>query len=300
MFNSEKTTLIGQRSLGKVQQNHHNSSLLSHPSVLHNKNSEGIKTQFAPVVNSPKLWLNSKTHQPIKPLSLAINGHNLIESKKRLVLNTVRNNPSQIEYQTIPTTLSGLSEKQNKAQKSALNNQESSKIVAASSVVSATPADITIPPSTATSMNSSKRRPLVIHSSMEKYEKVTKIGEGSYGVVFKCRNRENGQLVAIKKYLETEDDPLIKKIAMREIRMLKQLKHPNLINLLEVFRRKRKLHLVFEYCELTVLDILEKYSRGVPEPITKRIIWQTINAISFCHKHNVRFLFTLNFTFNFY
>lgn len=56
---------------------------------------------------------------------------------------------------------------------------------------------------------------------MEKYEKISKIGEGSYGIVFKCRNRENGQLVAIKKYVETEDDPLIKKIALREIRMLK-------------------------------------------------------------------------------
>ena len=58
---------------------------------------------------------------------------------------------------------------------------------------------------------------------MEKYEKISKIGEGSYGIVFKCRNRENGQLVAIKKYVETEDDPLIKKIALREIRMLKVL-----------------------------------------------------------------------------
>lgn len=57
--------------------------------------------------------------------------------------------------------------------------------------------------------------------TMEKYEKVSKIGEGSYGIVFKCRNRENGQLVAVKKYVETEDDPLIKKIALREIRMLK-------------------------------------------------------------------------------
>ena len=56
---------------------------------------------------------------------------------------------------------------------------------------------------------------------MEKYEKISKIGEGSYGVVFKCRNRENGQLVAVKKYAETEDDPLIKKIALREIKMLK-------------------------------------------------------------------------------
>ncbi|GFW84111.1 cyclin-dependent kinase-like 1 [Trichonephila clavipes] len=121
---------------------------------------------------------------------------------------------------------------------------------------------------------------------MEKYEKLAKIGEGSYGVVFKCRNRENGQIVAVKKYVETEDDPLIKKIALREIRMLKQLKHPNLVNLIEVFRRKRKLHLVFEYCEHTVLDILEKHPKGVPDNLTKRIIWQTLQAVNFCHEHN--------------
>src|SRR5687768_4704342 len=44
---------------------------------------------------------------------------------------------------------------------------------------------------------------------MERYEKISKIGEGSYGVVFKCRNRDNGTLVAVKKYVETEEDPLI-------------------------------------------------------------------------------------------
>lgn len=56
---------------------------------------------------------------------------------------------------------------------------------------------------------------------MDKYERLGKIGEGSYGVVFKCKNKETGQIVAIKKFVESEDDPLIKKIAMREIRMLK-------------------------------------------------------------------------------
>ena len=56
---------------------------------------------------------------------------------------------------------------------------------------------------------------------MDKYEKLGKIGEGSYGVVFKCKNKENGSIVAIKKFVESDDDPLIKKIAMREIRMLK-------------------------------------------------------------------------------
>lgn len=56
---------------------------------------------------------------------------------------------------------------------------------------------------------------------MERYEKLGKVGEGSYGVVFKCRNRETGQIVAIKKFLESEEDPVIRKIALREIRMLK-------------------------------------------------------------------------------
>ena len=56
---------------------------------------------------------------------------------------------------------------------------------------------------------------------MNKFEKLGKIGEGSYGVVFKCRNKENGQIGAIKKFVESEDDPMIRKIAMREVGMLK-------------------------------------------------------------------------------
>lgn len=57
--------------------------------------------------------------------------------------------------------------------------------------------------------------------SKDKYEKIKRIGEGSYGVVYKCINRETHGIVAVKKFNETEDDPLIKKIALREIRMLK-------------------------------------------------------------------------------
>lgn len=56
---------------------------------------------------------------------------------------------------------------------------------------------------------------------MDRYEKIGKLGEGSYGIVFKCRSRESGRIVAIKKFVESEDDPLIKKIALREIRLLK-------------------------------------------------------------------------------
>ena len=58
-------------------------------------------------------------------------------------------------------------------------------------------------------------------SKMDKYEHEGVVGEGSYGVVIKCRHRETGQVVAIKKFLETDEDQTVKKIAMREIRMLK-------------------------------------------------------------------------------
>lgn len=56
---------------------------------------------------------------------------------------------------------------------------------------------------------------------MEKYENLGVVGEGSYGMVLKCRHKSSGQLVAIKKFLESEDDRLVKKIAMREVRLLK-------------------------------------------------------------------------------
>ncbi|XP_037301666.1 cyclin-dependent kinase-like 1 isoform X2 [Manduca sexta] len=122
--------------------------------------------------------------------------------------------------------------------------------------------------------------------AMERYEKLAKLGEGSYGLVYKCRNRDTGEIVAVKKFVENEDDPLIRKIALREIRMLKNLKHPNLVNLIEVFRRKRKLHLVFEYCDHTVLHELEKYPAGCPELLSKQIIWQTLQGVAYCHRHN--------------
>ena len=64
-------------------------------------------------------------------------------------------------------------------------------------------------------------RPRISPRLMERYEKLGKLGEGSYGLVFKCRNKETGQIVAIKKFVESEDDPIIRKIALREIRMLK-------------------------------------------------------------------------------
>ncbi|OZC12115.1 kinase domain protein [Onchocerca flexuosa] len=121
---------------------------------------------------------------------------------------------------------------------------------------------------------------------MDKYQKLEKIGEGSYGIVYKCCNKETRQIVAIKKFIESEDDPATKKIALREIRILKHLKHPNLIALIKVFKRNRKLHLVFEYCEKTVLNELEKYPNGCPKVFIKKTIYQLLQAVQYCHAFN--------------
>lgn len=54
--------------------------------------------------------------------------------------------------------------------------------------------------------------------------------------------------------------------------------------LLEVFRRKRRLHLVFEFCEHTVLHELERNPQGCPDHLTAQITYQTLLGVAYCHK----------------
>nr|XP_046175562.1 cyclin-dependent kinase-like 4 isoform X2 [Oncorhynchus gorbuscha] len=122
---------------------------------------------------------------------------------------------------------------------------------------------------------------------MEKYENLGMVGEGSYGMVMKCRHKENGRIVAVKKFLESEDDKTVKKIALREIKMLKQLRHENLVNLLEVWKKRRRWYLVFEFVERTVLDDLEQSPTGLDYSRLRRYVYQILRAISFCHQHNI-------------
>ena len=64
---------------------------------------------------------------------------------------------------------------------------------------------------------------------MNKYEILGISGEGAQGVVLKCRNRENNEIVAIKKFKDTDDDELIKKNTQREVKMLRFLRHDNIV-----------------------------------------------------------------------
>lgn len=69
---------------------------------------------------------------------------------------------------------------------------------------------------------------------MEKYRKLEKLGEGTYGVVYKAQHKVTGEYVALKKIrLEKEDDG-VPSTAIREISLLKNIKHPNVVELKEV------------------------------------------------------------------
>lgn len=66
-------------------------------------------------------------------------------------------------------------------------------------------------------------------SALDRYERQEKLGEGTYGIVYKCRDVITGQIVALKKIrLEKEDDG-VPSTAIREISLLKGLRHPNVV-----------------------------------------------------------------------
>ena len=82
-------------------------------------------------------------------------------------------------------------------------------------------------------------------------------------MVLKCRNKENNEIVAIKKFKEAEEDETVHKITIREVKILRLLKHENIVQLKEAFKRKGKLYLVFEYVEKNLLEVIEDQPAGL-------------------------------------
>ena len=122
---------------------------------------------------------------------------------------------------------------------------------------------------------------------MNKYEVLGVVGEGAYGVVLRCRNKESGEVVAIKKFKESDDDEILRKTTLREVKLLRMLRHPNIVSLTEAFRRKTKLYLVFEYVERNLLEVLEEMPQGLDAETVRVYILQLVQAIHWCHVNSV-------------
>ncbi|XP_074703758.1 cyclin-dependent kinase 3-like isoform X1 [Strix aluco] len=122
----------------------------------------------------------------------------------------------------------------------------------------------------------------------EAFHKVEKIGEGTYGVVYKARNKHTGQLVALKKIRLDSGTEGVPSTAIREISLLKELKHPNIVRLLDVIHGQKKLYLVFEYLNQDLKKYLDSSQTGeIPLSLVKNYLFQLLQGVSFCHSQGV-------------
>ncbi|BCS27375.1 cyclin-dependent serine/threonine-protein kinase CDC28 [Aspergillus puulaauensis] len=143
---------------------------------------------------------------------------------------------------------------------------------------------------------------------MENYQKIEKIGEGTYGVVYKARELTHpNRIVALKKIrLEAEDEG-VPSTAIREISLLKEMNDPNIVRLLNIVHADgHKLYLVFEFLDLDLKKYMEalpvseggrgkvlpdgsSLSRnlGLGDAMVKKFMAQLIEGIRYCHSHRV-------------
>jgi len=122
---------------------------------------------------------------------------------------------------------------------------------------------------------------------MERYQRIDKIGEGTYGVVYKASDKATGEIVALKKIrLEAEDEG-IPSTAIREISLLKELQHPNIVRLYDVVHTERRLTLVFEYLDQDLKKYLDICEGGLETTILKSFLYQLLCGVAFCHTHRV-------------
>ena len=120
-----------------------------------------------------------------------------------------------------------------------------------------------------------------------KYQKLDKVGEGTYGVVYKCQNKETKKLVALKKIrLENEDEGM-PSTAIREISILKQLHHPNIVNLLDLIHGEKKLYLVFEFLDHDLKKYLNLNGSPLSPQLVKSYLYQILLAIKYCHSKRI-------------
>ena len=119
-----------------------------------------------------------------------------------------------------------------------------------------------------------------------KYEVLGIVGEGAYGVVYKCKNKETNKYVAIKKFKETEDE-LVQKTMKRELAMLQMLRHENVVEFQEAFVSKGNFFLVFEYVEKNLLEVLEESPKGLSPKLIRSFVFQMCKAVSYLHKNNM-------------
>ncbi|CAD5226945.1 unnamed protein product [Bursaphelenchus xylophilus] len=127
------------------------------------------------------------------------------------------------------------------------------------------------------------------NQSLADFKKLDKIGEGTYGVVYKAQSLRYKNLVAMKKIRLENDEEGVPPTSIREISMLIELRHPNVVELQDVIMEENRLYLVFEFLTMD----LKKFLDSLPDdasleiPLIKSFLFQMTQAICFCHQRRV-------------
>uniref|UniRef100_A0A7N0RBY1 Protein kinase domain-containing protein n=1 Tax=Kalanchoe fedtschenkoi TaxID=63787 RepID=A0A7N0RBY1_KALFE len=125
--------------------------------------------------------------------------------------------------------------------------------------------------------------------SADTFEKLCKIGQGTYSSVYKARDLDTGKIVAMKKVRFVNMDPESVRFMAREIHILRKLDHPNVMKLecLVTSRASGSLYLVFEYMEHDLAGLLATPGIKFSDPQIKCYMQQLLNGLEYCHSRGV-------------
>lgn len=119
---------------------------------------------------------------------------------------------------------------------------------------------------------------------MERYKILKAVGDGTFGVVYKATNTATGEICAIKK-MKKKFQSWDECLALREIKSLRKFNNPNIVKMKEVFRVNDELHLVFEFMEENVYELIKDRKNPLPESQIRSIASQLLQGLAYMHKH---------------
>lgn len=129
---------------------------------------------------------------------------------------------------------------------------------------------------------------------VEKYEKICRIGKGTFGEVFRARHKETKKEVALKKILMENEQEGFPITAIREIKLLRSYKDENVVNLIEVCRSTPEIngkaisYLVFDFAHHDLAGLIQEAHDKIKSlPNIKCIVKQLLEGLHKLHTNRI-------------
>jgi len=119
---------------------------------------------------------------------------------------------------------------------------------------------------------------------MNRYKVLKQLGDGTYGTVWKAVNRQNQEVVAIKK-MKRKFYSWDECMGLREVKALRKLNHPCIVKLREVIRENDELFFIFEFMDGNLYQLCKERDKYLSETKIRNWIYQILQALAYCHKH---------------